>query len=285
MAATSLAPAHSATVPEAPLAAAYARLGELLPGVRITEVPDGRLPTGDGWAGSAELAAGGAALRSFLAWDEEQIRRDYGGTARPDVVASFGLHRYAWPATLLITMPWFLLRRVPHLPPGGVAFHRATGRLAVAAPAFSCLADDPAAALPTARPVADEEALRQAVRAAVAEHLAPVLEGFRPHMRRGPRALWGAAADEITEGLWYTGKLMGEEQRAIEAAETLLPGAAAPYPCGAGFRELTAPDGTRLPTRDRASCCLFYTLRPRETCVTCPRTSDAERIERLTASG
>ncbi|MBW1596137.1 (2Fe-2S)-binding protein [Streptomyces sp. JJ38] len=285
MAATSLAPAHSTTVPEAPLAAAYARLGELLPGLRITEVPDGDLPAGDGWAGSAELAAGGAALRSFLSWDEEQIRRDYGGTARPDVIASFGLHRYAWPATLLITMPWFLLRRVPHLPPGGVAFHRATGRLAVAAPTFGCLPDDPAAALPTARPVADEESLRQAVRTAVAEHLAPVLEAFRPHMRRGPRALWGTAADEITEGLWYIGKLMGEEQRAVEAAETLLPGPAAPYPCGAGFRELTAPDGTRLPTRDRASCCLFYTLRPRETCVTCPRTSDAERIERLTASG
>jgi ferric iron reductase protein FhuF len=122
------------------------------------------------------------------------------------------------------------------------------------------------------------------VRAAVAEHLTPVLEGFGPRMRRGARALWGMATDEITEGLWYLGHLLGEEPRAMAEAQRLLPGRLAPFTRGASFRELSGPDGERLTTRDRASCCLFYTLRPADTCVTCPRTCDTERVERMTAA-
>ncbi|WP_461030283.1 (2Fe-2S)-binding protein, partial [Streptomyces sparsus] len=143
---------------------------------------------------------------------------------------------------------------------------------------------DPAANLPGARVVADEETLRAEVREAVAEHLGPVLDGFRPRLRRGPRALWNVAADEIVEGLWYVGELLGDEPRARAEAERLLPGSVGPYPKGASFRELSGPDGESLTTRDRAACCLFYTLRPEDTCTTCPRTCDATRIARMTAS-
>jgi hypothetical protein len=84
------------------LAAAYARLTEVFPALRVTEeAPRG----GDGWTAAYELAAGGPALDSFLARDEEQLLRDYGDPARPDVVAGFGLHRYAWPVCLLFTVP------------------------------------------------------------------------------------------------------------------------------------------------------------------------------------
>jgi hypothetical protein len=278
------APAPEAST-ASPLSAAYERLAEVFPSLRITEVRDaGDLPRGGGWVRAAELAGGGAALDAFLAWDDEQVRRDYGERARPDVVASFGLHRYAWSACLLVTLPWFLHRRVPRVPVESVAYDRASGRLAVCAREFSCLPGDPAAALPGARVVEGEEALRAAVREAVAEHLGPVLDGFRPHMRRGPRALWGMATDEITEGLWYVGHLLGEERRAMAEAELLLPGSVAPFPQGAAFRELSGPGGETYSTRDRASCCMFYTLRPEDTCVTCPRTCDADRVRRLSGS-
>ncbi|MEU0662166.1 (2Fe-2S)-binding protein [Streptomyces lavendulocolor] len=270
-----------------PVADAYERLAEVFPGLRVQELADGEeAPRGSGWVGADELAAGGAALDAFLSWDDAQVLRDYGQQARPDVVASFGLHRYAWPACLLITVPWFLHRRVPRLPVGDVAFQRALGRMTVRVREFACLPGDPAAALPGALVVADEEALRGEVRAAVAEHLGPVLEGFGPRMRRGKRALWGMATDEIVEGLWYVGHLLGEEPRAMTELGLLLPGTgtAKPYVGTAGFRELTGPDGAPLPTRDRASCCLFYTLRPEDTCVTCPRTCDADRVARLSAS-
>ncbi|WP_418959754.1 (2Fe-2S)-binding protein [Streptomyces tritici] len=271
--------------PASPVAAAYARLTEVFPGLRIQELGHGEAaPRGAGWVGADELAAGGPALDAFLAWDDAQVLRDYGAQARPDVVASFGLHRYAWPACLLVTVPWFLHRRVPRVPVDAVAFQRARGRMAVRITDFACLPGDPAAALPGARVVPDEEALRAEVREALAEHFAPVLEGFGPRMRRGRRALWGMATDEIVEGLWYIGSLLGEEPRAMAELELLLPGTAKPYVGSAGFRELSGPDGRALPTRDRASCCLFYTLRPEDACVTCPRTCDAERLRRLTAA-
>ncbi|MFD5426668.1 (2Fe-2S)-binding protein [Streptomyces sp. NPDC127084] len=264
-----------------PLIAAYTRLTEVFPGLTIQELADGEpTPRDGGWVMAADLAAGGPALDAFLAWDNAQVLRDYGCQARPDVVASFGLHRYAWPACLLITVPWFLHRRVPRLPVEDVAFQRGLGRMAVRVREFACLPNDPAAILPGARIVPDEESLRAEVREAVAEHLAPVLEGFGPRMRRGRRALWGMATDEVVEGLWYIAHLLGDEQRGIAELETLLPGAVKPYVGTAGFRDLIRPDGTTLPTRDRASCCFFYTLRPDETCLTCPRTSDAERLRR-----
>ncbi|MGW6061640.1 (2Fe-2S)-binding protein [Streptomyces sp. NPDC055189] len=267
------------------LADAYARLAEVFPGLRVSELGDDeQAPQGGGWVTASRLAEGGADLDAFLAWDEAQVQRDYGQAGRPDVIASFALHRYAWPATLLITVPWFLLRRVPRFPVQNVSYERTLGRLAVRSTGFACLPDDPAATLPGAHVVADEEALRAEVRDAVAEHLGPLLDAFGPRMRRRSRALWSLATDEIVEGLWYIAHLLGEEERATADLERLLPGATKPYVGTAGFRELTGPNGESLPTRDRASCCMFYTLRPEDTCVTCPRTCDADRIERLSAA-
>ncbi|MFJ8995115.1 (2Fe-2S)-binding protein [Streptomyces sp. NPDC102279] len=257
---------------------------EAMPDLNVTELADGEAaPSGAGWAPAAGLAEGGLELDAFLAWDEAQVIRDYAQQARPDVVASFGLHRYAWPACLLITVPWFLQRRVPRMPVEHVTYHRELGRFAVRVTTFACLPDDPAAGLPGARVVPDEEALRAEVRAAVAEHLEPVLGGFGPRMRRRGRALWGMATDEIVEGLWYLAPLFGEEARGRRELELLLPGATRPYVGSAAFRELTGPAGQSLPTRDRASCCLFYTLAPKDTCATCPRTCDADRVRKLTA--
>ncbi|MEU1599239.1 (2Fe-2S)-binding protein [Streptomyces sp. NPDC005708] len=264
---------------------AYARLTEVLPGLTVTELGPGEAaPEGDSWVSAAGLATGGAALDAFLAWDEEQVLRDYGQRARPDVVASFGLHRYAWPACLLITVPWFLRRRVPRFPVEHVAFQRTLGRLAVRTGAFACLPDDPTAALPGTLVVADEEALRAEVRTAVAEHLDPVLAGFGPRMRRRGRALWGMATDEVVEGLWYVAGLLGEERRARHELELLLPGRTKPFAGSAAFRELTGSNGDSLSTRDRVTCCMFYTLRPEDTCATCPRTCDADRVAKLSST-
>jgi hypothetical protein len=278
------------SVPRSAVADAYARLTEVLPGLAVTELPAGDpLPSGGNWAPAAALADGGAALEAFLAWDDAQVVRDYGQRARPDVVASFGLHRYAWPACLLVTVPWFTHRRVPRYPVTHVAYDRSAeglplGHLAVRPESFACLPGDPAATLPGARVVADEEALRAEVRAAVAEHLEPVLSGFGPRMRRRGRALWAMATDEIVEGLWYVAHLLGEQERARHELEALLPGATRPYVGAAAFRELTGPDGEPLHTRDRASCCMFYTLRPEDTCATCPRTCAADRENKLLAA-
>ncbi|QKV91979.1 (2Fe-2S)-binding protein [Streptomyces sp. NA02950] len=271
-------PVRTGPAPTDALLGAYRRLAEALPSCAVTVTTGTVPPTGAGWVHAADLAAGGPALDAYLAWDEAQVARDYGQRARPDVIAGFGLHRYAWHICLLFTVPWFLRRRVPRLTVGQVSYHRTRGRIAVRTGEFACLPDDPAAVLPGARPVADEEALRAGLRTAAAEHLGPVLDAFRPRMRRGIRALWRMAADEITEGLWHVGGLLGEEPRAVAELTALLPGPGDPYPAGAAFRATAGAEGGPTVTRSRASCCLFSTLRPEEPCATCPRTADAERI-------
>ncbi|WP_062214168.1 (2Fe-2S)-binding protein [Streptomyces sp. NBRC 109706] len=263
-----------------PLTPAFARVTEAMPTLGITE---GRPRSGAGWTRGDELAAGGAALDAFIAAEAEQARVAYGRDARPDVVASFALHRYAWPAAVLFTLPYFLLRRVPRLAPEDVAIRRDPTRLTVRVSAFACLPDDPAAGLPGAVVVADEEALRAEVRRGASEHLGPLLDAFGPRMRRRARALWGVATDELAESLWYFGHLLNEEERAVRELGLLLPGNTAPFRADAGFRELTGPADEPLRTRDRASCCMFYTLRPENTCVTCPRMCDSDRVRRLTA--
>ncbi|WP_180303801.1 (2Fe-2S)-binding protein [Streptomyces sp. JV178] len=280
------APAPVPTPRTSPLTAAYARLTEVLPMMSVTELSlADPLPEGEGWVRAAGLAAGGAELDGFLAWDEDQILRDHGREGRPDVVATFGLHRYSWYACLLFTVPWFLERRVPRFPAEHVAFQRDRSQLAVRGETFSCLPGDPAATAPGARTVPDEEALRAEVRAAVAEHMEPVLGGFGPRIRRRGRALWGMATDEVVEGIWYIAELLGpdERERCRRELELLLPGATRPYVGTAGFRELAGPGGEPLSTRDRASCCMYYTLAPEDICATCPRTCEAERIAKLTA--
>ncbi|MFE6281641.1 (2Fe-2S)-binding protein [Streptomyces sp. NPDC057877] len=277
--------------PQSAVTDAYTRLTEVLPDLTVTELPPGTPPpTGDGWVSAADLAAAGPALDAFLAWDDAQTLRDYDQRARPDVIASFGLHRYLWPACLLITVPWFLHRRVPRYPVTDVSYDRTTGGMALAVhptahavTPFACLPDDPAAALPGARVVPDEEALRAEVREALAEHLEPLLAAFGPRMRRRGRALWGMVTDDIVEGLWYVSQLLGEEKRGMRELEELLPGTAKPYVGTPSFRELTGPDGQSLPTRDRASCCMFYTVLPEDTCATCPRNCEADRVAKLLA--
>nr|BEK65169.1 (2Fe-2S)-binding protein [Kitasatospora purpeofusca] len=279
--------------------AAYRRLGEVLPALRVRCAPP---RSGRGWLAGADLVARPAALRELISHDARQGLARYGRPLRPDVAAGIGLHRFVWPAALLFTLPWFLERRVPLLAPGDIAVRRRTGELTVRPGAFLCLPDDPAAPgpapLPTAvlaavpappppgaRAVPDEAALATGLRSALADFLTPVLDAFRPEVRRGPRTLWAMATDAVVEGLWYAGGLLGEEERArTELAALFAPGASeqpepraarpapecAPFTPGAGF---TAPasGGTERSDRCRASCCLVYTARAEAMCTGCPR--------------
>ena len=69
--------------------------------VSVTELsPMDPLPDGEGWVSAAGLAAAGAELDAFLAWDEEQIRRDHGREGRPDVVAATLAKNYSSTATV-----------------------------------------------------------------------------------------------------------------------------------------------------------------------------------------
>jgi hypothetical protein len=263
------------------LASTHRRLATHCGDTPRVEVAEPRSPAGQGWISGAELAYHPELLDSYLDAERLRIQERYEHSARPDVVASRALHGYLWATSLLIGGPWYLDRRVPRPDLDDIRVSRTGDALTVVPGSFACLPDDPAAGLPGVRVVADEAALRDELRTAVADHVRPLLAVLGPRLRRGPRALWGMVGDDLVSAIWYLGRRLDEEERAVREVGEVLPGPVAPYVSGAGFRRLTDRDGLSRPTRTRAGCCLFYAIRPDEACGTCPRVCDAERLRRL----
>lgn len=248
----------------APLAASYARLADAYPGLTVRQgEPHG--------VTNADLAADRALVRAAIAEEAARGRAVHGEDLRPDVAATFCLHRLVWPTALVLTLPWLLERRVPLLRSADIALDADRSRATVRLTGYACLPGDPALGGPGARAVADEEALCTTLRRALAAQLAPLLTAFRPHLRRGPHTLWGLAADDVAEGLWYVGSLLGRETEAVAALEALLPGGTAPLTGAAAFRPAPPTAGGARYTRTRTSCCLYYTVSGVEPCFTCPR--------------
>lgn len=212
-----------------------------------------------GWLPLAELTSG---VDELVAAEAARIELETGVAPRLHVAASRLLHHYLWSAALLFSGPWYLTGQLPSIRPEDVWIETSTGNLVLR---------------PTGSAPGDEAALR----AAVAAHVEPVLTAFQPSTKRGPRALWGMVTDDLVSGIWYLGRMLGEEEYAVRVAEAVLPGDTAPFPGGADFRRLAGSEGGSHLTRTRLGCCLYYAVKPPEACVTCPRTCDADRVRRL----
>ncbi|MDW4905024.1 (2Fe-2S)-binding protein [Streptomyces sp. ADMS] len=263
------------------LGGAYRRLADLCE-VLTAEVADPDATVPQAGVTGMELTNSQETLAVFVEAEAVRIQECYGHSARPHVAASRALHDYAWSVGLLMSGVWYLEQRVPRIRPEDVRLDLDTGVYKITPVSrLSCLPGDPAAALPGVTVLPHEEALRTELRSAVADHMAPLLNAIGPVARRGSRALWGLVSDDLVSGIWYLGRVLGREGDAVRAATELLPSAVSPYPGGADFRHLTDTSGHRHPTRTRAGCCLYYTIRPDEACSTCPRTCDAERLRRL----
>ncbi|MEU3601862.1 (2Fe-2S)-binding protein [Streptomyces sp. NPDC006798] len=279
------APAGAALSCSTLMDSTYRRLAAVCGATPRIEVAAVRSPTRQGWTSGAELAYHPELLEGFLAAEAAGIEELHGRPARPDVVASRALHACLWAACLLIAGPWYLERRVPLARPEDIRFSRTTAGPAVVPGPFVCLPDDPAAGLPGVTVAPDENALRHRLRETVADHVRPLLAALGPRLRRGPRALWGMVGDDLVSAVWHTGRMLGDEERAVYEAGLLLPGPVGPFHGGADFRRLTGRDGRSYPTRTRRGCCLYYAIRPDAACATCPRTDDAERLRRLEEPG
>lgn len=197
-----------------------------------------------------------------------RLEREHAGPVPRYVAATRVLHDYAWPVCLLVSGPWFLEGLVPDLADEDVAVDPDTGLLYVGSPgAVRC-------------EVGEGGAGAAEVRRVVADHHAPLLEALGPHLRRGVRAAWGTVSDDLVSGLWWLGRLVGDEAAGVRAGTELLPRPATPFPGVAAFRTIVAADGGEHVTRTRVACCLKYVIEE-EACLTCPRTGDAERRTRL----
>ena len=248
-----------------PLIDTYRQLVGVCGDLRVTLLADEDptdSPSGT-WLRIADIAACPEALGAAIDGEAARILATHGRAARSDVVSSRLLHHYLWSAGLLISGPWYLGGVVPLLDPDRLWSDPATGDFALA-PGSSTATPDAAA-----------------VRASVELFVRPLLDAFQPRLRRGHHALWGMAGDDLVSGIWYLGRKLGDEERAVRLATELLPGGDGRFPSGAAFRTLHGAAGRTHWTRTRTGCCLYYTLPAAEPCLTCPRTTDPERLRRL----
>lgn len=259
------------------LGGVYRRLADICEAldVRVAEAPQVGVT-------AAELATDRAVLDAFVEAEATRIRDRYGVDARPDVAASRALHDYAWSVGVLMGGTWYLERRVPRIRPEDLRLDLTSGTYEITPGAeLACLAGDDMATLPGVLTLPQEDQLRAQLRMALAEHMRPLLVAIAPVARRRSRALWGMVSDDLVSAIWYLGRMLDQESAAIRAATEVLPIPVPPYPSGADFRYLVGDDGQRHATRTRTGCCMFYAIRPKEACSTCPRTGDAERLRRL----
>jgi len=223
---------------------------------------------------AADLMTDRGTLDAFVDAETTRIHDRYGVRVRPDVAASRALHDYAWTIGVLMGGAWYLDRRVPRIRPEELRLDLTAGTYALTpGTELACLASDPLALLPGVLTLPQEDELRARLRMSVADHMRPLLAAIGPVARRRSRALWGMVGDDLVSGIWYLGRMLGQETQAVRAATDVLPIAVPPYPDAAAFRELE--DGHL--TRTRTGCCMFYKIRPNEPCATCPRSGDAFR--------
>lgn len=244
--------------------AAYRRLADTCPALRVTVAEPESEPEAT-WLRADRLAP---AAENLIAFEAARIATTHGSAPPTHVAASRLLHHYLWSAGLLISGPWYLTGLVPELRPSDLWIDPPTGDFML-------------------RPGSWSPGGADAVRAAVAAHVEPVLAAFQPFAKRGRRALWGMAADDLVSGLWHLGRTLGEEGRGVEVAGTVLPGGDRQFRGAADFRVLADAAGRGHWTRTRLGCCLYYAIEPTEpvqptqSCLTCPRTCDEERVRRL----
>ncbi|WP_329561625.1 (2Fe-2S)-binding protein [Kitasatospora sp. NBC_01266] len=249
-----------------PLLEACRRVAECCPALTVRMLGAGEPAPGRDWVPATDFAD---RMPELIAGEAGRIRAEHGCAVPPHVAAARLLHHYLWSVCLLASGPWYLTGRVPELGHDRLWLAPQSGELAFRPGNELDDASD--------RATSGDERLR----AVVAAHAAPVLAAFRPVAKRGSRSLWGMVTDDLVSGLWYLGRMLGREEDAVARAERLLPGGTGPLPGGAQFRRLAGTADREHLTRTRLGCCLYYAVRPEDTCLTCPRTCDAERVRRL----
>lgn len=233
------------------LAGTYQRLIDICPALRVT-VLDAASEPDQSWVRTDGLAS---AVENLIAFESTRIAMEHGTAPPAHVAASRLLHRHLWSTSLLISGPWYLEQRIPELRASDLWIDPPTADLAI-------------------RPGRSTPGGPSALREAVVAHLEPVIAAFQPFTRRGPRALWGMASDDLVSGIWYLARMLGEEERGIELAGAVLTGDHPRLPGSADFRALADAEGRTCWTRTRLGCCLYYAIGKTESCLTCPRISE-----------
>jgi hypothetical protein len=203
-------------------------------------------------------------------------------TDRADILGTRFLEIWTWLVATPAAATVLLDRRLPDLSAANVAV--APGLWADPAPVglrtgrFWCLPGDVAAGHPDATVVADEGALARELNATLRDrHLAPLVEAVADRSRRGRRALWRSATDQLVGAFARAGEAMGDAEQGYRLAQLVAAG----EPPMRSKARIDRHVGYALHVRD--GCCLSYRLPDSDHCVNCPLLGEDERARRLLA--
>lgn len=257
---TTVVPVPGVAAPLAPVTATLRAmfgtddLPGLAPGLLVTD--------GSGWSPATTLVDG-TRLPEFLA----AAAHRWGGT--PHACAALAWKSYSYWLALPAVLGWASARRVPLLDPADVLIHFEDHRPLVTlglrrSTTVAVLPSDPLAlaAPPEVRVVADEAELLGLLRASLLDaHLTPMVEAIQAEVRIGARTLLGSVASGVAHGVLRAADALPGS--AVEAVDTLL---------GAlGVRDLVelVPGPAGVPTVQRRTCCLAFTLPQPKYCQGC----------------
>jgi hypothetical protein len=256
-----------------PLDDTLARLGGRVHALRLG-APDGWLTLsdvcGDAYADVVDVAATGYATR------------------RSDIRGNRMLEIWTWLVATPAAATLLLDRRLPDVGADNVAVVPGLwvdpAPVALRSGRFWCLPGDPAADHPDATVVADERALVLELNAMLRErHLPELIETIAVRSRRGRRALWRGATDQLVGAFTRAGTALGCEADAMALARIAGDGE---KPMRAQVRierfELEGLPPYTMHLRD--GCCLYYRVDGRPPhCSNCPLVDDEHRVELLAA--
>jgi hypothetical protein len=270
----------------APLAlAARTSLGPTLErlagrGIRYLDLAVGDGPAAEpGWIAPAALLEH-ALLEDRLAQVAIEAELD-----EPRLLGTYLLEGYVHALATPALGAYLTERRVPDVGPRAVALRLGEGSeltgVAYLAPRFGVLLDDAAATGPAALPFATEAELMAWFRRRLVRHVGPLIAELVPRTRRGPRALWASVEDILSGILHWLGEALDCAEWARGQADLLL-GVEAPLGGRTRWRALEHPGGIER-FRERNGCCQYFRKGTEHgACFTCARTSDEERLRRLT---
>jgi hypothetical protein len=243
--------------------------------------------TGPEW-----LLCGDVDARALGEWEALMTAQhlEHYGRSHPSASAGYVLGWYAGVASHLGALFFLLDGRVPRLGRQALAFRRHPqlhhpDAIALLEGQFWCLPTDPAADHPDATVLADQQALANQLRIEVRSHADEFLATYRSGSRLPRRSLLGAFFDGLDGGFWIEDEALASRRDILAAAKLVLPGRSDQFEDATTSRTVLDASGREHLTRSRVSCCYYYKLNEGgEACLTCPRTSDAERIRRLSES-
>jgi ferric iron reductase protein FhuF len=209
------------------------------------------LPLGEGWLAADELVAGDG-LEAQL----DRVRV-WASTDSGPVAGALFLDSYVWCLSGAAAAALLLESAIPDLRPGEIRLRFGeNGRAAAVAFTGGVL-------------VAPRESeLLGLYRAALVDHLEPLIARLHLTTRRASAAFWRNAGDMAAYTLVWCGRELGDLARGARLARHLL---GSPTSLGRPRSfHLTAPDGTQRLTCVRHGCCLWLRTPHGTVCAGCP---------------